>query len=315
MKILTRSLGESELAALRKIVPQAIVKNVDSYEDQLRECEDAEVFLGPEPTPELIRRARKLRWIQLGGAGIERFLFPELVNSDIVLTNARGTTGAPIAEHVMALVLAFTRRLHITLVSQREKVWETHANLPVIEIAGETMGIIGLGGIGLQVAKRAHAFEMRVLAVDPTPAGRPDYVESIQGPDGLHDMLGESDFVVVCCPQTHETEGMIGVEELRVMKRSAFLFNVGRGPIVDQEALIAALRSGEIAGAGLDAMTPEPLPPDSPLWSMPNVIITPHHAGQSTKAPARRFQLYCENLKAYIKGKPLKSVVDKVKMY
>ena len=314
MKILTRRLGERELATLREIAPDAVIVNVDNGEDLLRECEDAEVFLGPEPTPEVIRRARKLRWIQLAGAGIERFLFPELVDSGIVLANGRGTTGVPIAEHVMALVLAFTRRLHVTFDRQKEKIWETHANLPVIEIAGDTMGIVGLGGIGLQVAKRAHAFDLRVLAVDPTPSARPDYVE-IFGPDHLQNILEVSDYVVICCPQTRNTEGLIGAAELRAMKRSAFLFNVGRGPIIDQDALIEALRSGEIAGAGLDAMTPEPLPPESPLWSMPNVLITPHHAGQSPKAGDRKFALFCENLEAYVEGRPLKSVVDKQKMY
>ena len=173
----------------------------------------------------------------------------------------------------------------------------------------------GFFGIGLQVAIRANAFDMRVLAVDPTPAGRPEFVESIEGSDGLHPMLGQSDFAVICCPETRETRGMIGREEFQAMKPTAFLFNVGRGPIVDQDALVEALRSGEIAGAGLDAMSPEPLPADSPLWDMPNVIITPHHAGQSPKAPARRFQLFCENLKAYVEGRPLTSVVDKNRMY
>ena len=315
MKILTRLMGEEELAILQGIAPEATFINVDSEEELLRECEDAEVFIGPKPTPEVVRKAKKLRWVQIAGAGIERFLFPEMVNSDIVMTNARGTTGAPIAEHVMALVLAFTRRLHITLYRQKERVWETHANLPVIEIAGDTMGIIGLGGIGLQVAKRANAFDMRILAIDPTPAARPEYIESIRGPEGLHEMLGQSDFVVICCPETRETRGMIGREELRAMKPTAFLFNVGRGPIVDHDALIEALKDGDIAGAGLDAMSPEPLPAESPLWDMPNVIITPHHAGQSPKAPARRFQLFCENLRAYVAGRPLTSVVDKKKMY
>lgn len=315
MKIITNRLGEKELVIVRAIAPHANFVATTTDEDMRCEIEDTDAIFGPWVSPELIRQAKRLRWIQTGAVGIERLRFPELGNSDIVLTNGRGTTGVNISEHVMALILAFSRTLHMTIKRQMEKVWESRANLPVLEIAGETLGILGLGSIGLQVAKRANAFDMRTLAVDPTQTEKPDYVESLWKVDRLHEMLRQSDFVTICCPLTLETEGIMGAAEFCAMKPTAFLINIARGKIVDQAALVEALGAKEIAGAGLDATEPEPLPQDSPLWEMDNVIITPHHAGQSPKAPARVFDLFCENLKRFVADEPLINVVDKTRWY
>jgi len=315
MKIVISRLSDKELGAIHTIAPHVDFVSTTTHEETVREIADADALFGHWVTPELVRRAKKLRWIQVGYVGVEGIMFPELANSDIVLANARGTTGINIAEHVMALILAFSRTINILVKRQMEKVWESRANLPVIEIAGETLGIIGLGSIGLQVAKRAHAFDMRLLAVDPTQTEKPDYVESLWKLDRLHDLLRQSDFVAICCPLTPETKGMMGAAEFRVMKPTAFLINIARGKIVDQAALVEALRTKEIAGAGLDATDPEPLPQDNPLWEMDNVIITPHHAGQSPKAPGRVFDLFCENLKRFVTGEPLINVVDKTRWY
>jgi phosphoglycerate dehydrogenase-like enzyme len=315
MKIVTNRLNEKQLTIVRQIAPQVDFVATATEEETLREIEAADAIYGHWITPELIRRAKRLRWIQVGHVGVEGMMFPELVNSDITLANARGTTGVNIAEHVMALILAFARTLNITIRRQLEKVWEARANMPVLEIAGETLGVIGLGSIGLQVAKRAHAFDMRILSVDPTQTYKPDYVESLWRLDRLHDMLRQSDFVAICCPLTPETEGMMGAAEFRAMKKTAFLINIARGRIIKQGELVQALQAGEIAGAGLDAADPEPLPQDSPLWEMQNVIITPHHAGQSPKAPGRVFELFCENLKRFVAGEPLVNVVDKSRWY
>ncbi|MCZ6679996.1 MAG: D-2-hydroxyacid dehydrogenase [Candidatus Poribacteria bacterium] len=315
MKILTSRLSEEQLDVVREIAPNANLVSVTTPEDVLREIEDTDVLFGTRTTPEMIGRAKSLRWIQVGGVGVEGMMFPELVNSDIILTNGRGTTAINIAEHVIGLILTFTRTININIKRQMEKVWESRANLPVIEIAGETIGILGLGSIGLQVAKRANAFDMRILSVDPTQTEKPDYVESLWKVDRLHDMLRQSDFVAICCPLTLQTEGIMGADEFRVMKSTAFVINIARGRIVDQAALVEALRAKEIAGAGLDATHPEPLPQDNPLWEMDNVIITPHHAGQSPKAPRRVFELFCENLKRFVAGEPLINLVDKTRGY
>ena len=167
MKIVTNNLSSENLDRIRQIAPHIDFVVTTEAEETLREIEDADAFWGYGITPEFVRQASKLRWVQVNYVGIEALMFSELVNSDIILTNARGTTGINIAEHVMALILAFTRTLHLTIKRQMEKVWEIRPNLPVMEIAGETIGILGLGGIGLQVAKRANAFDMLVLAIDP----------------------------------------------------------------------------------------------------------------------------------------------------
>ncbi len=314
MKIIVHRLSEEQLGTARAIAPGVNFVTPTTDEELHQEIEEADAIFGGA-TPELIRRAKKLRWIQTGNVGVEGLRFPELINSDIVLANARGTTAVNIAEHVMALILGFARTLNITIKRQMEKVWESRANMPVLEIAGETIGILGLGSIGLEVAKRAAAFDMHILAVDPTQTHKPDYVESLWQADRLHDMLSQSDWVAICCPLTTETEGIMSTDEFRAMKSTAFLINIARGRIVDQAALVEALRAKELAGAGLDALTPEPLPQDSPLWEMENVIITPHHAGQSPKAPNRVFELFCENLKRFVAGDPLVNVVDKTRWY
>lgn len=316
MKIVTSyNLSAEDLALAGAIAPKACFVAATTDEDKIRELEDADAFFGFGIKPEMIGGARKLRWIQLSYVGVESVLCPELLNSDIVLTNARGATAINIAEHVMSLILAFARTLHVSMKNQRDKFWEDFRNLPVLEISGETLGIIGLGNIGLQVAKRAHAFNMRILAVDPTQTEKPDYVESLWKMDRLHDMLGQSDFVAICCPLTPQTKGMLGAPEFRAMKSTAILVTIGRGQIIDREALVEALQTTEIAGAGLDVTDPEPLPLDSPLWEMDNVIITPHHAGASPKSWARIFNLFCENLRRFVAGETLTNVVDQTRGY
>ena len=316
MKIVTSyDLSAENLSGAHAIAPKARFVAATTDEDKMREIEDADVFFGFGLKPEMIGRASKLRWIQFSSVGVESVLCPELLNSDIVLTNARGATAINISEHVMSLILAFTRALHISMKNQANKFWEDFRNLAVLEISGDTLGIIGLGNIGLQVAKRAHAFDMRILAVDPTQTEKPDHVESLWKMDRLHEMLGQSDFVAICCPLTPQTKGMIGTPEFRAMKSTAILVTIGRGQIIDQAALIDALQTREIAGAGLDVTDPEPLPPDSPLWEMDNVIITPHHAGASPKSWERIFNIFCENLQRFVAGESLTNIVDQTRGY
>jgi len=179
------------------------------------------------------------------------------------------------------------------------------------ELCGKTLGIVGLGGIGSEVAKRAKAFGMRVIATRRRPDRRSEFADEVRGADELGWLLGESDFVAVCSALTHETRHLIGAEELKRMKATAYLINIGRGGLVDEGALVAALRGGEIAGAGLDVFEREPLPSESPLWEMPNVMITPHDAGSSPRSHERLMEVFLENLRRYVAGEPLLNVVDK----
>lgn len=316
MKIVTSyDFSTENLSLAHAVAPKARFVAATTVEDTMREIEDADAYFGFGLNPEMIGRASKLRWIQLSSVGVESVLCPELLNSDIVLTNMRGATAINISEHVMSLILAFTRTLHTSMRNQSNKFWEDFRNLPVLEISGETLGIIGLGSIGLQLAKRAHAFGMRILAVDPTQTEKPDYVESLWKMDRLHDMLAQSDFAAICCPLTRQTKGMMGEPEFRAMKSTAIVVSIGRGQIINQAALVDALQTKEIAGAGLDVTDPEPLPQDSPLWEMDNVIITPHHAGVSPKSWERIFKIFCENLERFVAGDTLTNIVDQTRGY
>ena len=316
MKIVTSyDFSTENLSLAHAVAPTARFVAATTVEDTMREIEDADAYFGFGLNPEMIGRASKLRWIQLSSVGVESVLCPELLNSDIVLTNMRGATAINISEHVMSLILAFTRTLHTSMRNQSNKFWEDFRNLPVLEISGETLGIIGLGSIGLQLAKRAHAFDMRILAVDPTQTEKPDYVECLWELDRLHDMLAQSDFAAICCPLTRQTKGMMGAPEFRAMKSTAILVTIGRGQIINQAALVDALQTKEIAGAGLDVTDPEPLPQDSPLWEMDNVIITPHHAGASPKSWERIFKIFCENLERFVAGDTLTNIVDQTRGY
>ena len=310
MKFLVPSMGEQALEQLREAAPTVEIVVAQNQNDALNKIVDADAASG-FVTPEFIRAGKKLRWVQVSSAGVESYLFPELVESDIILTNAKGVYGIHIAEHVMALILNFGRAINILIRRQSDEIWESRANLPVIEIADQTLGIIGLGGIGLEVAQKAHALGMRILAVDPTQTYQPDYVEHLWHLDKLHDMLSESDFVAICCPLTPQTRHMMSTEEFQCMKPTAYLINIARGGIVDQEALIKALEAKEIAGAGLDVTEPEPLPKGNPLWQMENVIITPHMAGQSPVSSRRLMAVLCENLKRFANDETLLNVVDK----
>ncbi len=274
---------------------------------------DADAYYG-RMTPALLAAGKKLRWIQATSAGLDGYYFPELRDSAVTVTNLRGIYSDVIAEHVFALLLSMARGIPAYFRSQLEGRWENNS-VPVIHVAGTTLGVLGLGGIGLAVAERGHAFGMRVLALDPAPKGRPDYVERIYGVHELHEMLGEVDFFVICAPHTGETDRMIDAAALEAMKPSAIFINIGRGKVVDLAALTRALGNGEIAGAGLDVFEEEPLPEGHPLWAMENVMITPHVAAISDRIEDRRIVLILENIQRFRDGEPLLNVVDNKRGY
>ena len=325
MKIVTDRLNEQEIATIQKIAPQAEIVKIsreeeeEEEEDLLREIADAEIILGPKLVPSQLLYAKKVKWIQVGGVGIDNMISPEFIASDIVLTNSKGMTSVNIAEHAFSLILALSRKIPDAIAWQKSRGGPNSSKPKpkpgILEVSGDTLGLIGLGNVGREIARRGYGFDMRVLAIDSADVEKPDTVDAVWKSDGLHAMLAQSDFVVVCCPLTPETQGLLGAAEFQVMKPSASLINVARGKIIDQPALVDALRAGEIGGAGLDVTFPEPLPPDHPLWTMENVILTPHWAATSPKSWSRVFPLFCENLKRYLADEPLLNLVDKARGY
>lgn len=311
--LLNLPLEDRHVEQIRAVSPDLELMQLGSEGEVLEAMPDVEVVFG-ELSDEMFYRGDKLRWVQVTGAGVDSRLFPDFVESDVVLTSAKGTVGVHLAEHAMALLLGLTRGIHTAL---RKMNWDQR--MPIRnaswELVDRTMGIVGLGGTGRDLAGQAKGFGMRIIAVDPEDVELPDSVESCWKMDRFHDLLEQSDVVAVCAPLTPETEGMFGREAFAKMQSHALLINVTRGKIVDEAALMDALERGEIGGAGLDVVPQEPLPLDHPLWQMDNVIITPHAAGGSPNRPDRIVNLFCENLGRLIADEPLLSVIDKRKGY
>jgi len=292
----------------------------ESYEGIEPQLRDAEVVFTISLRPEQFAVAQKLCWIQAPTAAVHQFLFPELINSDVVLTNATEVHGPVVAEHVIALIFALAKKIPQAAVLQRQQVWGQekmwNEKPHLREIAGATLGLIGVGSIGRRVAKIASALGMRVIAVrEHLEKGSPEGVEAVFAPSALNELLSQSDYVVVAAPLIPATNGLIGAAQLTVMKPDACLINVGRGPQVDATALAAALRARRIGGAALDVFDHEPLPSESPLWSLDNLLITPHTAGLTEKLWHRHYELFSDNLRRYLTKQPLQYVVDKRKGY
>jgi phosphoglycerate dehydrogenase-like enzyme len=308
-------VAEAELQAVEAIARKAGLDVVvaGTREAQIEAIGDADIAFGGI-SEEVFRHAGRLRWIQSVGAGVDRYLTPVFAGSDVILTSEKGLVGTHLAEHAFAHLLALTRGIATAL---RERRWDVRFAIRAAawELTGRTMGVVGLGGTGVEVARRAHAFGMRVLATDPEPVEQPSFVERLWRPDRFHDLLRESDAVVVTCPLTAQTRGMFDEVAFRAMRRHAVLVNVSRGEIMEMEALIGALQSGLIAGAGLDVTPREPLPPDNPLWAMENVIITFHTAGASPYRGGRIVERFRRNLAHLLAGEPLEGVIDKRKGY
>jgi len=263
--------------------------------------------LEQETLERFITRHESLRWVHSVSAGVDHLPFPQLMASDITLTNASGVFDVPVAELVMAFILAAVKRLPQFFAQQQAHEWN---RLELGVLPDLTAGIVCMGAIGSEIARLCRAFGMRVIGLQRQPQPS-EYAEEVFGADRLHELLARSDFVVVACPLTEETRGLIGREELTAMKPQAWLINIARGPIVDQEALIDALREERIGGAALDVFAEEPLPEDSPLWELPNVILTPHNAGSTPRLEEEEARLFLENLRRYVAGQPLLNVVDK----
>jgi len=308
-------LPEAQVAQIRAAAPDMrVVMTTDQAEIEPLLGEIA-IAAGWFPH-DLLPRARRLRWLQEWGAGVDWLLrHPEVAELDFTLTNASGVHAIPISEQILSYLLAFARGLPAAIRAQERRAWQAPRRDQLFELAGKTMLLVGVGAIGARTAAIAAALGMRVLGIRRNPAGALPGVEAIYGPDRLYDFLPEADCVVLTVPLSRATQGMIGERELRAMKPTSYLINIGRGGTLQQPALIQALREGWIAGAGLDVFEQEPLPATSPLWEMDNVIITAHYAGLTPAYDQRALAIFLDNLRRYRAGEPLQNVVDKAAGY
>lgn len=303
-------LGELPDERVQKIraaaPPGASIEHLTDPDQVAARIADADVVAG-DVAPELLKKASRLAWVHSWAAGPDSALYPEMIESDVTLTSSKGNGAIPLAEHAMLLMLMLNRQALRWVRAQENRSWErfTHA-----ELAGLTCGIIGLGHSGADLARKAQAFHMRVhgLRRSDQPCPNVDRMYALQD---LHDFLRSSDVVVVTAPLTDQTRGMLGEPEFRVMKKSAIVVCFSRGGIIDDQALLRALQEGWIAGAGLDAHSIEPLPPDSRFWSLPNVIVTPHNGATTPQTAQRGLDIFLDNLGRFVSGAPLVNVVDK----
>jgi phosphoglycerate dehydrogenase-like enzyme len=305
---------------LKQDFPQLEIAHLATYDGIETHLPDAEVAITWSLRPEQSTYARKLRWIHSPATGVHQLMFPELINSDVILTNAREIHGPVVAEHVIALIFALAKKLPDAVRFQckhewgQERMW--HSRPRPREVSGTTLGLLGLGSIGREVATRAAALGMRVVAIREHPEkGGPPSVERVVAPGQIDLILAESDYVAVTAPLTARTRNLIDSARLGKMKPQACLINVSRGPLVDKEALVRALREGRIGGAALDVFEREPLPRDSELWDLNNLLVTPHTAGLTEKLWDRHYLLIYENLRRYLNHEPLLALVDKRKGY
>jgi len=304
---------------LQQEFPQVNVVHLPDYTLVDAEIIDAGIAITWSVRPQQIAAAKKLRWIHSPAAAVHQLIFPELVNSDIMLTNAREVHGPVVAEHVIALIFALAKKIPGSVRLQEKHVWGQQIlwdELPrVREVAGAIVGLIGLGSIGRPVARIAKSLGMRVLAVREHPEKGNEGAAAVHGPAQIDEVFRQADYIVLAVPVTPSTKGIVDAEHLALMKPDACLINVGRGPLVDEPALAAALRDKKIGGAALDVFPKEPLPADSPLWDVPNLLITPHTAALTDKLWERHYALFSENLRRFLNGQPLQAVVDKRKGY
>jgi len=324
--LVTTSLDEDCIQLITAISPKINLRNVSDFaaaeergDFSSREQFDAylaeaEIIYGSGPPKNIIARAPKLKWIQTTNAGVDDFLNSDIIESSVIVTNTSGIHAISISECVLEMMLMFIKKMPLCFQLKQERQWKTFS-LTVLH--SKTVGIVGLGSIGRQVAKLSKAFGMRVLATrrSTRPATRTRNVDILFSKDQLPQLLSDSDFVVLALPLTPETNNLIGEEEILTMKPTAYLINIGRGKIVDEAALTRALEENWIAGAGLDVFVTEPLPVESRLWELPNVILSPHVTAEIEDYDLQATRLFADNLRRYLSGKRLRNVVDKKRGY
>ena len=295
---------EDEIEA---VAPGARVRRYDELDALEADIETADIVATSHLSPAALARAKRLKWVQSWSAGPDALMFPDMIESPVVLTCCKGNGAIPLAEHAMMMMLMLDRDMPRSMAAQAERRWDRFYHG---ELNGRTCGIIGTGHSGTDLAVKAKAFHMRVVGLRRTAREAPGF-DRVYARDALHDFLAECDFLVVTAPLTEESRGLLGHAEFACMKETAFYVCISRGGIADDAALLEALRSGEIAGAGLDAHAAEPLPPDSPFWDLPNVIVTPHHGALARATRRRGYDIFVDNVRRYVNGEPLYNIVDK----
>lgn len=316
MKILIGSTNyklENLIPELSQRYPDVEFEFCSDRVNLINQIADAEAYVGHLKRDEFLA-GKKLTWIQSPSTGVDAFMrIPELRDGDVILTNARGTHGAPLAEHAFAMILTFTRGIKTYINAQAKKHWDpTVRAAGLTELTGSTMGIIGFGVVGQAVAERARAFGMHILAVDRYPGLQPAYVESLGPIEGLEKLLREADYVVITLPYTPENDNLIGAAQMALMKPTALLIGISRGGVIDEDALLKVLQDKRIAGAALDVVRKEPMPADNPLWGLDNLLITPHAAGGSQFEASRIRAIFVDNVRRYIEKEfPLRNTINK----
>ena len=325
--LVTTSLDEECIRQITAVSPKINLRDVSDFADAEKRGDffsreqfdahlaEAEIIYGARPPKNVIARAPKLKWIQTTDAGVDSFLDSDIIESSVIVTNTSGGVHAvSIAECVLEMMLMFVKKMPLCFQLKQERQWKTFS-LTVLH--SKTVGIVGLGSIGRQVARLSKAFGMRVLATrrSSRSATRTGNVDMLFSQDQLPQLLSDSDFVVLALPLTPKTNNLIGEEELRAMKPTAYLINIARGNIVDEATLTRALEENWIAGAGLDVFVTEPLPVESRLWELPNVIFSPHVAAEIVDYDLQATRLFADNLRRYLSGKRLRNVVDKKRGY
>jgi phosphoglycerate dehydrogenase-like enzyme len=312
-KVVARVDNPERLTGLQAVAPGVEIVLVESTEQAAQEAVDAQVLLG-FCSEEILSQAPELHWIQVYSSGVDRCVVnPGLHVGDKLLTNGQRIGSPALAEHAIALMMALVRGLDIYHANQIKGTWVRDVGMKrgdFMELEGRTVLIVGLGGIGTQAAKRAHGLGMRVIATRGSRREGPDYVDYVGLAGEVNELAKQADVVINTAPLTDRTRGMFDAAFFSAMKPASFFVSVGRGASTVTDDLVAALENGEIAGAGLDVTDPEPLPDNHPLWTTPRVIISPHVAGRSDKGRDRLFLLVQENLRRYVAGEPMLSVVD-----
>ena len=315
LKVFVTGLSGEEVSELRSVAPANVEIVPASRGDLEARIAEADAVIGTL-NRELFRKATKLKWMQTHSAGVDNLRYPELIDSNVILTNAKIVMGPNIADHAFAMLLAITRKINVATADKTEGAWR-RGNFAekLIELDSKTAVIIGMGGIGMQIAQRAKGFGMEVIGIDPKDIPLSPLIDKMVTPDRLNEVIPEADVVFVAAPLTDESRGMMGPAQFDAMKRDSYFIAVSRGPLYQMPALVKALDSGKLAGAGVDVTDPEPLPAGHALWKFPNVVITPHVAGQGDVMPKRRMEVFKENIKRFGDGRPMLNVVDKQKGY
>ncbi len=316
MKVLVTDahLGDAFVDELRAEFPQVEFVSAGETDEQLRHATDSDVICGWPSSVHVIEAASRLRWIHCPGTGIDKIMadLPSLADSDVVLTNARGPHANPMADHVLWMMLSLSHRGRDMAEDQRNRYWSTDKySHSFVELSGSTMGILALGDIGKAVARRAYGFGMDVYAVDISPQEPPPQVREVWGLERLDELMAMSDWFVVTAPFTAASRGLIDARRIALLKPTSYLIVISRGGIVDEDALADALGNGRLAGAGVDATAVEPLPQDSPLWDLDNLVLSPHASALTPQMYEGRRQVFRENMRRFLGNEPFLYVCDK----